>query len=490
MTITIIINQNFLYHFQYYLLEEIISRFQDVKIHVKVEENDQKVNDFNKERFFKRIDRRFSNFKSNPLLKIELDQLCVRFPKITFIDEFQKREFLIDYIIYLYPNPKTAHEYSLLSKKVIKLDLDEKYFFQSCVRKQVYTTIDIHSYDWITLTWNTFQSISFETQKGIYNNRAKALYYSSLLAVRALCKGLNCQITNTVHKVDQSKIFYGFSLTRYYLSLLLIILQRNVNRRTQNWKIAVHHNNNLHFVNQPKGSFWADPFPLINEDKLYIFIEEYNLDTNLGEIALLELDKQFMVVNKTTIIKKDFHLSFPNVFKMEHEYYMMPETSDNNNLCIYKCIDFPLKWTVCSELMNDIKLVDVVWVFHEGNYWLFANKIHPFEHDNNECLFLYYSSDLFSRNWHAHPQNPVVIDIEKARNAGQIYLKKDRLYRPSQNCKDSYGKTIAINEIKELTTEKYSETTITSIMPQESFCGVHTYNRLNDIVVLDYLRQE
>ena len=41
------------------------------------------------------------------------------------------------------------------------------------------------------------------------------------------------------------------------------------------------------------------------------------------------------------IINEPFHMSFPNVFKFENEFYMMPENSESNQLRLYNAVDFP-----------------------------------------------------------------------------------------------------------------------------------------------------
>ena len=43
------------------------------------------------------------------------------------------------------------------------------------------------------------------------------------------------------------------------------------------------------------------------------------------------------------VLVMDYHLSFPYVFKEDENIFLMPETSQNNRLEIYKCVDFPAK---------------------------------------------------------------------------------------------------------------------------------------------------
>ena len=44
------------------------------------------------------------------------------------------------------------------------------------------------------------------------------------------------------------------------------------------------------------------------------------------------------------VLEEDFHLSFPFVFKDGDDIYMVPESSKNSDIRLYKSVDFPLKW--------------------------------------------------------------------------------------------------------------------------------------------------
>ena len=97
-------------------------------------------------------------------------------------------------------------------------------------------------------------------------------------------------------------------------------------------------------------------------------------------------------------------------------------------------------------------MVDSVFIFHDGRYWLFFNKIEDFEYENNERVYVYSSTDLFSDDWESHPQNPVVINKTRARNAGKIRKEEGHFIRVSQNCKVTYGENVYKNKNVKLNT--------------------------------------
>ena len=46
-------------------------------------------------------------------------------------------------------------------------------------------------------------------------------------------------------------------------------------------------------------------------------------------------------------------LSYPYLFKYDTKLYMCPETSQNNDIRIYECEIFPLKWKLKNIIMTN-----------------------------------------------------------------------------------------------------------------------------------------
>ncbi|MGS0748017.1 hypothetical protein [Halpernia sp. GG3] len=75
-------------------------------------------------------------------------------------------------------------------------------------------------------------------------------------------------------------------------------------------------------------------------------------------------------------------------------------------------------------------------------------------------------------------------------NAGNIFIKNNKMYRPSQNCRETYVANIVINEIIEITTQLYTEEISESIFPPKNYLGLHTFNSIEGIEVYDFLKEE
>jgi len=49
-----------------------------------------------------------------------------------------------------------------------------------------------------------------------------------------------------------------------------------------------------------------------------------------------------------------------------------------------------------------------------------------------------------------HPKNPVKNDLTSSRPAVTMFERDGKIYRPTQNCSNSYGGSIVINCVTEL----------------------------------------
>ena len=236
----------------------------------------------------------------------------------------------------------------------------------------------------------------------------------------------------------------------------------------------------------PKGIFWADPFIIERDDKFYIFLEACATKIGAkGIISVIEMDKEGNHKAPVTILKKDYHLSYPFMFEWENELYMIPETGQNATIELYKCINFPLQWEFQYNLMENVLAYDSTLFFHNNKWWLFANMKQNKEMSSWDELYLFHADSPVSKTWISHPLNPIISDVTRARPAGNIFIKDGAIYRPSQNSAYKYGYGLKINKITKLTETEYEEVTVESIEPNwdKSITTIHTYNKVggNDL---------
>ena len=293
---------------------------------------------------------------------------------------------------------------------------------------------------------------------------------------------------------------YGKPKNGQFLKLGLINFRKLVNRKIRNWfyfdqwfllfDIKDGISKSLWRYKKilpPKDRFWADPHVITRDDKYFIFIEEYIYKKGKGHIALIEIDKQGNYQYKGKILEKSYHLSYPFVFEFNNNFYMIPESSSNKKIEIFKCVEFPNKWEFHGNLMSDIDAVDSTILFHNNKWWLFTGIKENDGASNSDELFLFYSQDPTSDQWIPHPQNPIISDVRRARPAGKIFSYQNKLYRPSQNGSYHYGYGININRIKKITEFEYEEEVENKILPKwdEQITRIHTFTYVDGLSVMD-----
>lgn len=235
----------------------------------------------------------------------------------------------------------------------------------------------------------------------------------------------------------------------------------------------------------PKDHFYADPFPIKIGRINYVFFEDFGLENNKGVISYSIIEKNGNNTQPKTALIRDYHLSYPFIFIWNNDVYMIPETSQNRTIELYKAINFPENWQLSKVLFHNVVAADTTIFVYNNKFWLFTNMVT----DNsrlNEELFLFYSDSPFG-SWIPHPKNPIVSDICSARPAGKVFIQDGKIIRPGQDCSVRYGYAITLNQIEVISETEYKEKPVNKIMPAwlPNNLGTHTINSNEDIEVID-----
>ena len=289
-----------------------------------------------------------------------------------------------------------------------------------------------------------------------------------------------------------------YSLFRYFGAVMKSIFKKLVFTDAFRWQLQFELKDgssvpsesygNFRKLLSPKGVFWADPFVIAGDDCYWIFVEEFVYAKDRAHLSVLKLGKDGNLLSSARIIEKPYHMSYPFVFNIGNTYYMIPETSRNKTIELYKCIEFPYKWEFERNIMENISAVDSTLFHYDNKWWLFTAMDQTANISGCSAeLFLFYCDDIFSGQWISHRLNPIVSDIRTARPAGNIFMRDGKIYRPSQNCAGRYGIGFNLNHITRLTENEYEETLVTEIKPywDKSLRGTHTLNSDKGFTVID-----
>jgi hypothetical protein len=261
------------------------------------------------------------------------------------------------------------------------------------------------------------------------------------------------------------------------------------------WGVAFSNNNkgfNFFNANKFKANrmhFIADPFLFSFKNRTFCFVEEYSYKFKKGFISLYEINEsKSKYLGK--VLEENFHLSFPYVFKYQNDIYMCPESSQNNDIRLYKSIEFPFKWKLEKILMNNICAADTL-IFEKNSMWWMFTNIDPLRTGENCSEFhIFYSNSPLSNEWKSHKMNPIIIDSQISRNAGLIF-DNNNYYRVRQKQGfDSYGKSSSIAKIIDLSVNNFEEKFIRDIKPVffKNLTGTHHVSKGNKYTAFDYLK--
>lgn len=245
-----------------------------------------------------------------------------------------------------------------------------------------------------------------------------------------------------------------------------------------------------HVLLRAATGWWADPFVVAAQGRRLLFVEEMAApDLNNANIACVELT--YGGARRLGIaLDEPGHLSFPQVFEWEGQWYMTVESSYDRRVSLYRSSGFPLQWERLVDLVTGRVCVDPTLHHHDGRWYLFANISENGSSTSDE-LFLFVS-DHIEGPFVPHPASPIVCDVRRARMAGRLFHHQGRLIRPAQDCGPGYGNAVVFNEVLELGPTTYRERQLSRLAPslKRQVAGCHTYNIDGGVEVLDVLGRQ
>ena len=244
---------------------------------------------------------------------------------------------------------------------------------------------------------------------------------------------------------------------------------------------------NSRYLIPPRNVFWADPHVLDIDGRQHVFFEEFDKHLDRGVVKHLSLDKAGTVSTPKTVLSPGYHLSYPHVFKHDNDIYMVPESEGQGAIKLFRCHRFPGDWRFECNLMSGLRAADSTLVKRDGKWWLFTT-VSKFKGGSTAVhLYIYYSDNLKTGEWHPHGGNPVISDSQSARMAGAFIERDGQLFRPAQNSAWRYGYGLKIFRVDRLTETEYKETLFDCVTPGDDrrVRGIHSLAQSKGLVVSD-----
>lgn len=205
-------------------------------------------------------------------------------------------------------------------------------------------------------------------------------------------------------------------------------------------------------VTDVDAKYVADPFLVRTEAGWYMFFEVMERNTQQGSIGLASSQDGLHWSYERIVLDEPFHLSYPQVFEWEGQYYMLPETNQAHSVRLYRAVDFPHSWQLASLLFPGA-YVDPTIIRHNELWWIFVKpRGHPESHVN------LYFADTLAGPWQLHPQSPIERHTDDiGRKGGRITKAGGNIYKFVQDRYPIYGSRLWAFAIEELTTTSYVE---------------------------------
>jgi len=237
-----------------------------------------------------------------------------------------------------------------------------------------------------------------------------------------------------------------------------------------------------------RNRYIADPFAIRRKKAVHILFEEYDYRTSKGCISAMSVNGK-SPSSSEVVIDAPFHMSYPYLLEHEDQIYCVPETYEAQEVSLYKAKEFPRNWVKVATLIKNFAGLDNTVFQYEGRWWLLATD----QNDGPEYkLKAWYAVDLYGP-WNAHEANPVKVDVRSARPAGTPFVYDGHLYRPSQDCSETYGCKTVLNRVIRLTPTEFEEEQVAVIKPYKNSQypgGLHTMSALGDITIIDGKKKE
>lgn len=229
----------------------------------------------------------------------------------------------------------------------------------------------------------------------------------------------------------------------------------------------------------------ADPFIVEFEGRTRIYYEELDFWRGKGDLMMID-NFDFRTKRKVTGIEpKSIHLSYPYLIALGKNLYCIPETSANNEVVLYK-VD-PKKPEHLIRLSTIIKgkaFVDSSIIYYQNKFWLFTSVS-----GEMNLLYVFYANEITGK-FEPHKLNPIRVEKDACRGAGNLFQLRDKLYRPTQNPLKRYGGSIVVSEIKVLNEYEYETITDFEISPDKRYnLGLHNISFTQNMIVIDGKRK-
>lgn len=234
--------------------------------------------------------------------------------------------------------------------------------------------------------------------------------------------------------------------------------------------------------------WYADPMLFAWNGVEYLFCEAYDRNADYGYIAVTELDSDTPKTPRK-VLDIGQHLSYPCVFERNGQIYMIPETTTQKNVQLFRATKFPDEWEFVAELEKDNEFADSTYFQIDNQAFLLLFEQYC-GNGSITKLSVCDAKEIDDGILTPFPSYEFTFS-EDSRGAGNVFQHNGKLIRPAQICTPDYGYGLKFMEIS-LVDNIYEEQPIGAVCPEElefefskPVIGIHTYGIGQQYEVID-----
>ncbi len=349
---------------------------------------------------------------------------------------------------------------------------------------------------------------SYPTVSGLSAARNRLAPYwgtSELLLValwrlqRGTCKSAKLQVLPSPEYTGKQPVYRipgNRTMSSWLMSSLWSGLSRRLTRRSpqdQEYQVALRRHGGessentiqrpsaFSLVPNPVGHFLADPCIVFRDGQHWLFYEDYDWSRRLGSVCVAAIEPDGSIRDARVVLSTPYHLSFPHVFALGDDMFMIPETKGREQIVLFRARRFPDEW-VEEAVLLDQAAVDTCVHQQDGHWFMFTSVV---ESRSQACAHVLLQSTTLTSGWSLHPAAVLSTELNGIRSAGPLFRDAGRLIRPVQGVVHGYGTGLELREVTALTSDQFSERSLAQLPIQQGYAGGHSYTRAGEWEAID-----
>ena len=259
--------------------------------------------------------------------------------------------------------------------------------------------------------------------------------------------------------------------------------------RTEKWNIAFREAVGFRDTQTPyrkvpgdAGGWYADPFLLERDGETWLFAEYFSYRAARGVISCCRFKPDsHRFGDWREVLREPFHLSYPQLIPHGGEIYMIPETEEAEQLLVYRASSFPDHWERFAVLRRDCRWVDTTLLPDQKRMIAYALDAGT----PQACLLVSAETGETLRD--LTDRRPLLL----SRPGGAILTEGESWILPCQNGEKTYGGALTFSQTApslQVFSSVFTLSPENLLIENEAapVSGVHTYNRMGGLEVVDY----